>query len=152
MPHLDRTNSTDQVVSVLTIVTFETQLLLQDTQAPLHFLLALMVRPDANAASRLLARYTTDIAKARRYVKGLQAPHEGEIAVMYLTASMRRVYDRALEIANHSDTPTSVVRTIDVLQAIIEESDPVTDTLFTKLGVYKWDLYRALKGHVESDD
>jgi len=152
MPHLDRTNATEQVTSVLTLAPLEMQVLQHTTQAPAHVVLAFMIRPDANAASRLLARYTTEVAKARTYVKTIQALHVGEIAVMYLSASMRRVYESALEIANQIDTTTSVVRTIDLLQAIIQEDDSSTDTLFNKLGVNKWDLYNDLKGHAASDD
>ncbi|CAN5399894.1 hypothetical protein BH10PAT4_BH10PAT4_4130 [soil metagenome] len=152
MIFLDRTNSTPQVNEVLTLVDFEMKLLRHNTQTPAHVVLALLVRADANPASRLLAQYTTDLVTARKFVRAAQEPQTAEIALVYFSDSMKNVFERALIIARQSEVPNQPVRSTHLLQAIIEELDPETDKLFNKLGVYPWHLYRDLKNHDTTDD
>jgi len=149
---LDRTNSTPQLNEVLTLVDFEMKLLCHNTQTPAHIILALMVRPDANPASRLLKQHTTDLTAAREFMRSTREPHLGRITVVHFSDYMKNVFERALSLAHQQEVPNQPVRSTHLLQAIIEQLDPETDELFNKIGVYQWYLYRELKSHAASDD
>jgi ATP-dependent Clp protease ATP-binding subunit ClpA len=143
--YLDSSNSTRSTLDVLTIVDFEIKLLHHATQALVHIVLALLVRPDANPAGRELKKFHPDLIRARTFIRNTQESFIGERNHLYMSDSMKHVFTRALQLAEEPGSKDPKVRTDQLLRAIIEEQDPEVEELFKELRINQWMLNAALK-------
>jgi ATP-dependent Clp protease ATP-binding subunit ClpA len=143
--YLDSSNSTRSTLDVFTIVDFEIKLMHHATQVPVHIILALLVRPDANPAGRELKKFRPDLIRARSFIRNTQEPFVGERNHLYMSDSMKHVFTRAVQLADESGSKDPKVRTDQLLRAIIEEQDTDVEELFTELRINQWMLDVALK-------
>jgi len=150
---LDRSNATKATLDIMTIVDLEMKLLRHNTQTPSHIILAFLVRPGVSPAGRTLKSYNPSLGRAREFLKITQAPSIGTPAVIYLSDSMKKVFVRALELARQESTSVPpLVRTDQLLRAIIDEQDDDAQELFDTLGINPLALKASLSRLLESDD
>jgi ATP-dependent Clp protease ATP-binding subunit ClpA len=143
--YLDSSNSTRSTLGVLTIVDFEIKLMHHPTQTPVHVVLAMLVRPDANPAGRELKKFHPDLIRARTFIRDTQEPFIGERNHLYMSDNMKHVFTRAVQLAEEPGSKDPKVRTDQLLRAIIEEQDPDVEALFKELRINQWMLNAALK-------
>jgi len=149
---LDRSNATKATLDIMTIVDLEMKLLRHNTQTPAHIILAFLVRPGVSPASRALKSYNPNLGRAREYVKIAQLPSISAPVVVYLSESMKSVFTRALELAKQESTSVRpLVRTDQLLRAIIDEQDDDAQKLFHTLGINPLALKASLSRLSESD-
>jgi hypothetical protein len=141
---LDHSNSTTSTLAVLAIANLENKLLHHEQQSPVHVLLAFMVRPNANPAGRILAQKNFDVTRARELVRPMYEPYVGP--VVHYTPSLVRVYKNVQHSDQESGGLRSLVRTDQLLRAIIDEQDPNAEKLFVALGINQWLVQKELKG------
>lgn len=140
-------NATSQVLDLMRIVDIEMKRMLRhQVQGPVHVVLAYMVRPGLGAGKVLAAYNHSSSDSARSFIKSMYLIHIDEVQVIYFTQNMKNVFKRSLEIAlRESSSSPPLVRTDQLLRAILMEQDSNTEKLFLALGIDRERVYNELK-------
>jgi ATP-dependent Clp protease ATP-binding subunit ClpA len=144
------TEQTEQTMVTLDLLMKQT--FRHHVQGPVHVLMALIAKGNANAAGRLLRAHGVDPAKAKDLVVPMYEVFQEPAEVLLFTPDMKLVVSTATRLAAESGDPLQRVTTTQLLRAIIEVQDPNSVKLLDELGVHPWKLLAALKGATEHED